>query len=101
LDQDIDVVRVTDRDVLKDVTARKLSSVVESRQFTSTLRHGKRLFIQLSGRSAWLEFHFGMTGKPKYYKDGHEEPEYARVIFHFASGSQLAYVSRRKLGHVA
>jgi len=101
LHQEIDSVNVTDRDVLQDVSARRLSSAVASRQFTSTLRHGKHLFVKLGGGGLWLELHFGMTGEPKYCKSEDEPPEYARVILHFANGFQLAYVTRRKLGHVS
>jgi formamidopyrimidine-DNA glycosylase len=81
--------------VIRGVDRRTLQEAVEGSEFTSTRRHGKRLFLEL-GRGGWLTWHFGMTGRPVL--DGEDE-RFARVLFLFPAGS-LAFVDPRMLGRI-
>lgn len=84
----------TDVDDLKDALI--------GRSFASTRRYGKWMFVELDNDSDdFLVLHFGMTGGLKYFKDMAQELKYDRVLFRFANGYQLAYLSQRKLGEVA
>ena len=100
LHQRVQSVQVTDKAILAGATAWLLQTRLEGRKFKSTRRHGKNLFVEISGASEWLRFHFGMTGWPAYVKDGGELPRYSRVIFHFNNRRRLAYVDPRKFGSV-
>ncbi|RMH10099.1 MAG: Fpg/Nei family DNA glycosylase [Nitrospirae bacterium] len=67
--------------------------------FTETARHGKHLFLKLSGGS-WLMIHFGMTGGLTYVRSRGECPRFTGVRFSFSNGHALVYVSARKLGQL-
>lgn len=66
-------------------------------KFTRTLRVGKYLFLETSGRQS-LVMHFGMTGKPEYFADMEARPRFAHIVYHFASGYHLGFLNRRKFG---
>jgi formamidopyrimidine-DNA glycosylase len=85
---------------LKEIDPAELGEGLRGRTFESTERHGKYLFVKLDGDGGWLVLHFGMTGDLNYYKAPEKEPEYDQVLFRFANGYHLAYVSKRKLGEV-
>jgi formamidopyrimidine-DNA glycosylase len=68
-------------------------------QFTGSKRWGKNLFIETSGGRT-IFMHFGMTGNLDYYSSTVEAPKYARVVFLFESGYNLAYVSKRMFGRL-
>jgi formamidopyrimidine-DNA glycosylase len=79
----------------------RLKGGLEGRSFEETGRHGKWMFVWLSGDGHQaLGLHFGMTGGLKYFRDTADEPAYDRVRFDFANGYHLAYISMRKLGAV-
>ncbi|MFO7743261.1 MAG: DNA-formamidopyrimidine glycosylase family protein [Anaerolineae bacterium] len=107
LHQEIQAVEVHAPGVVRSDGGGDQSAVRELREelvgcsFASTRRHGKWLFVALDDHSErTLVLHFGMTGGLKTFKDMDDEPEYDRVLFRFANGYQLAYVSQRKLGQV-
>lgn len=92
-------------DRLPDSAAvQQVEDALVGRSFDSTHRHGKYLFVTLDGAAAdddhVLVLHFGMTGGVKYFKQLDDEPEYSRLLFHFANGYHLAYISQRKLGRI-
>jgi formamidopyrimidine-DNA glycosylase len=99
LHQEITEVAVRSRQILGNISSQKLKDHLENRQFESTRRHGKYLFVHLDSGS-WLVVHFGMTGFLKYFRDMDHEPEHARLLVNFANGYHLAYDSQRKLGEV-
>jgi formamidopyrimidine-DNA glycosylase len=83
------------------IAVEALKERISGRSFASTRRHGKWMFVALDDDSDdFLVLHFGMTGGLKYFKDIKDEPQYDRVLFRFANGYQLAYLSQRKLGEV-
>lgn len=69
---------------------------LKEEEFKKTSRIGKYLFLQTTGNLV-LVLHFGMTGELEYYKN-QDPPKYAKLIFHFDNGYQLAYSCKRKLG---
>lgn len=77
-------------------------AVVEAslgQQFVETSRIGKFLFLHLS--SGWKQlWHFGLTGEPKYYPKEEETPRFARIIFEFENGFNLAFCCLRKFGRL-
>ena len=99
LRKQIKSVSVETADILKGVSSRSIQQQLNGKKFTGTRRHGKHLFVAFT-KDKWLVMHFGMTGYLEYYKDGDAQPDYSKVIFHFANGFQLAYVNRRKLGFI-
>ncbi len=75
-----------------------LMSLIGDR-FVESQRWGKNLFVQ-TGANKTLLMHFGMTGNLDYYNSGVDTPKYARVVFEFDHGFNLAYVSKRMFGRI-
>lgn len=101
------IARVDVRD--ERILATRLDAFVRALRghaFTSVRRHGKHLFAEISAarsrrhHSPWLHLHFGMTGDLAYYRDAADEPRFARVVFGFANGAQLAFEDMRLFGVV-
>lgn len=67
-------------------------------RFAGTRRHGKHLFAAVG--EGWLAFHFGMTGYLDYHRDAAGDPAGSHAVIRFVSGYRLAFVDRRKLGHM-
>mgnify|MGYP001171161134 CR=1 FL=1 len=102
LHQQIEEVDVRSEQLLAQTAVEELKERLIGHSFNSTRRHGKWLFVALDGDAeAFLVLHFGMTGGLKYFENMEEDPEYDRILFHFASGYHLAYIAMRKLGEVA
>jgi len=97
LKQIIKDIKVIDTRVL-NIDYSSLKRSVINRQFESSLRHGKYLFVYLKPK--YLVMHFGMSGDLEYYNKKNEEPKYSKVIFHFQNGFNLAYTSRRMFGRI-
>lgn len=92
---------VADEETNEDPTVKALKADLVGHSFSSTHRHGKWLFAALYGEGEkTLVLHFGMTGGLKYFKDMDDKPDYTQVLFRFANGYQLAYLSLRKLGEL-
>ncbi len=85
--------------ILEGISRRRLKETLEGRRFESAKRHGKHLFVSISGRG-FLALHFGMTGTLKYFKDLEKDTEHDRMRVSFSNGYHLAYDCRRKLGRV-
>jgi formamidopyrimidine-DNA glycosylase len=98
LHQRIVRVEVRSADLLKDVSARKLSARLKGRCFESTRRHGKHLFARAD--EAWLRLHFGMTGSLRYFKGEDKAPSHTRVLFVFDKDYRLAFEDQRKFGEI-
>lgn len=95
--QPIERVRVMEERILEGATPKPFSRRITGQSFESTDRHGKHLFIHLSGGDV-LAVHFGMTGWFNYYKSPQDQPQYTYFTFDFQNGYHLAYVIPRKLG---
>jgi len=75
------------------------SEVIESlvgRQFTSTLRHGKYLFVEVN-TGTYLVLHMGLGGSLHCYLKPSMTPKHARLILQFANGWFLAFVCPRMI----
>ena len=68
-----------------------------NQELTSTKRIGKYLFIKTSGKKI-LVMHFGMTGRPNYYKEIEERPKYGHIVLTFENGFHFAFECKRKFG---
>lgn len=64
---------------------------------TATKRIGKYLFITTSGKKI-LVMHFGMTGRPNYYKEKEERPKYGHIVLTFENNFHFAFENKRKFG---
>lgn len=64
---------------------------------TNTSRIGKYLFISTTGKKV-LVIHFGMTGRPTYYKDEDERPKFGHIVLTFENGFHFAFENKRKFG---
>ncbi|MFP4082153.1 MAG: Fpg/Nei family DNA glycosylase [Candidatus Aminicenantes bacterium] len=92
-------VKVEDSRVLSNVTPGKLRNRLKGHKIESSRRHGKYLLAFLDA-GFWLSFHFGMTGRLKYFKKMEKDPAHDRVLLSFVNGYHLAYVSQRMLGEL-
>lgn len=102
LHQRVENVYVSARDTLRDVSAATVRRRLRGRSLESTRRHGKHLFARI-GDDGWLRLHFGMTGRPAYYRTGPREgpdPEHTRLRLDFEGGGHLAYINVRRLGEI-
>lgn len=96
----IDHVRVPSPEVLDDTSPQGLGRSVHGHTFEKVTRHGKYLFVALDGGGD-LVLHFGMTGELHYAGKPAGPPPYTACLFVFEDDSSLAYISKRKIGHVA
>jgi formamidopyrimidine-DNA glycosylase len=87
------------RDNVLKTPENQLRAVLPGQQFEEVLRQGKFLAVRLSNGQA-LMFHFGLTGRFKYYEGDDEESGYPRVIFHFENGNRMAFDNMRLFGEV-
>lgn len=99
LHQRIGHVDVRDAYILKDISAYELARRLKGRQFKSSRRHGKHLFVRADD-DLWLRLHFGMTGSLQYFKREEQAPKYARVLFVFTNNHRLAFEDQRKFGEI-
>jgi len=99
LRQKISRVTVQDLRILSGIKPLHLTRALKGGIFTTTVRHGKHLFVRCS-RGAWLHLHFGMSGDLCYYDSSEEPPRFARVTIHFSRGTALAYDDMRLFGRV-
>ena len=99
LHQRIGDVDVRDAYILKGISAHELARRLKGRQFKSSRRHGKHLFVRADD-DLWLRLHFGMTGSLHYFKRGEQAPKYARVLLVFPNNHRLAFEDQRKFGEL-
>jgi len=99
LPKSITDVEVTDYTVLANTTQPALQRELVGNAFMSVQRHGKQLFLHTDG-PAILAMHFGMTGKPVYYRQPEKKPEHPRVTFTLEEGYRLAFDCQRLLGRI-
>jgi formamidopyrimidine-DNA glycosylase len=99
LHQRIRDVNVLSSDLLEGVSARELTHQLKGRQFESSKRHGKHLFVR-TDKDLWLRLHFGMTGCLRYFKDKETAPSHTRVLFVFEKDYRLAFDDQRKFGEI-
>ncbi len=99
LHQRITSVEVRDAYVLQGVSASELARRLKGLRFENSRRHGKHLFVRADDE-LWLRLHFGMTGSLHHLNGEEQPPKTARVLFHFANNSQLAFDDQRKFGEI-
>lgn len=99
LNQRIKTVQVESESLLSGISVKELERALKDRHFQTGERYGKWLLIVLDDRKL-LAMHFGMTGKLVYFDNNQSTPRYTRLVIHFNSGDNLAYVSPRKLGRI-
>jgi formamidopyrimidine-DNA glycosylase len=97
LHKNIKDAKVSDKQVLEDISPKKLERELKNNRFEFTHRYGKYLFAGLSD-GKFLVMHFGMTGFLKYFKNQDKKPEHTRLLVTFTNGYHLAYDNQRKLG---
>ena len=68
-----------------------------NQELTETQRIGKYLFIKTSGKKI-LVMHFGMTGRPNYYKEKEDRPKYGHIVLTLENGFHFAFECKRKFG---
>ena len=100
LHQKVEGVHAQSPELIEGTTSQGLGRALQGNTLEATARHGKYLFVDITG-SSWLILHFGMTGNLKYYQHSQDKPEYTRFLVSFANGYHLAYIAPRKLGRIA
>lgn len=68
-----------------------------NQEFKATQRIGKYLFVETTGEKT-LVIHFGMTGRPNYYKSEDDRPQYGHIQLTFENGFHFAFENKRKFG---
>jgi len=96
LDRTIARVEVRDERILGEVRKETFARRLKGQRFRSVRRHGKHLFAD-AGKT-WLHLHFGMSGDLTAYTEGEAVPRFARVVFHFEGGENLAFEDMRLFG---
>lgn len=96
LHQRIARVDVRDERILGEIRAAAFVKKLRGREFADTRRHGKHLFADAG--AAWLHLHFGMTGDLAYYCEREKEPRFAKIVFEFEDGANLAFEDMRLFG---
>ena len=66
-------------------------------KLTGTKRIGKYLFVLTTGEKILL-MHFGMTGRPNYYKEKEARPKFGHIVLTFDNGFHFAFENKRKFG---
>lgn len=66
-------------------------------EFKKTYRLGKYLFIETTGEKI-VVMHFGMTGRPNYYKSEDDRPKFGHIQLTFENGYHFAFENKRKFG---
>ncbi|MEO8378999.1 MAG: DNA-formamidopyrimidine glycosylase family protein [Acidobacteriota bacterium] len=95
LQQRIARVEVRDERILGEIRKETFVRKLKGKAFTTVRRHGKHLFAEAG--AVWLHLHFGMSGELTYTREK-EPPRFARVVFHFDGGAQLAFEDMRLFG---
>lgn len=85
--------------ILRGIGGKRLSDTLAGRSMQTTRRHGKHLMVQLDD-GGWLTFHFGMTGRFRYFKRLQDDPKHDRLRIDFDNGYHLAFENQRLLGEV-
>ena len=96
LNQKIKQFECRDNRLLKAST-EEFEKYLINEELTETVRIGKYLFVKTSGKKI-LVIHFGMTGRPNYYKEEDERPKYGHIVLTFQNGFHFAYENKRKFG---
>jgi len=99
LHQRIEDVEVRNAYILKEITGRELARGLKGRQFESSRRHGKHLFVRADDK-LWLRLHFGMTGSLDYFKKDEQAPRHTRLLFVFTNNHRLAFDDQRQFGQI-
>lgn len=66
-------------------------------ELKETQRVGKYLFLKTTGDKI-LVVHFGMTGRPKYYKQEDDRPKFGHIQLTFSNGFHFSFINKRKFG---
>lgn len=99
LNQPISHIEVEDKKLITTDLAT-LHQTLIGRQFTSTRRVGKNLFVLTDVPDVIVHMHFGMTGDLEYYHASLDRPRFARIVFEFTSGFNLGFLCPRKFERV-
>jgi len=100
LHQKIDQVVLSDVSyIMKNISGEAFADRLQGRQFMASYRRGKYFFAQLDNGHHVL-FHFGMSGRFKYYEDESERPKHERFAIRFEDGHWLGFDCPRKLARI-
>lgn len=85
--------------ILKEIEGPAFAKKLTGRSFTGSYRRGKYFFAELDNGHHVL-FHFGMSGRFRYYEDPEERPKFERFAFDFEGGARLGFDCPRKLARI-
>ncbi|WP_194852359.1 Fpg/Nei family DNA glycosylase [Nonlabens antarcticus] len=77
--------------------AANFEKALLGKELSKTVRIGKYLFIETTGDKI-LVLHFGMTGRPNYYKSVEDRPKFGHIVLTFDNGFHFAFENKRKFG---
>jgi formamidopyrimidine-DNA glycosylase len=99
LNKQIRDIKIIDQRIIQDTDTQTIQKIIIGRSFTSVVRHGKHLFIDLNG-AIWLTMHFGMTGNLQLVKTAQELIRFERLSIILENDQRLAFIDQRILGRV-
>ena len=76
---------------------KQFKNYLQGEKLIGTHRIGKYLFVKTSSKKI-LVLHFGMTGRPNYYKDESDRPKFGHIVLTFDNGFHFAFENKRKFG---
>jgi formamidopyrimidine-DNA glycosylase len=85
--------------ILKNIEPAAFAEKLSGRQFVSSSRRGKYFFARLDNDDHVL-FHFGMSGRFRYYEEMEDRPKHERFAFEFDNGFRLGFDCPRKLARI-
>jgi formamidopyrimidine-DNA glycosylase len=87
---------VSDPGILESLSPAALQKRVKGARVGAVRRHGKHLFVDLSGNGS-LAMHFGTNGSLRRLSEKEPDPPYVRLSLVFADGGRL-FMADTKLG---
>ena len=85
--------------ILKEIAPADFATKLRGRQFVSSYRRGKYFFAALDN-GHYVLFHFGMSGRFRYYDAIAEQPKHERFAFVFENGYRLGFDCPRKFARI-
>lgn len=99
LHKPIKEVKITNPEVLVNVSSAEMTRSLKGSEFTGSYRYGKYLFGKLDN-DIFLIIHFGMTGF-LHYGNSEKISKHPRMTIYFSSGNHLTFDDTRKFGKLS
>ncbi len=97
--------------IAEGVSMTKFNIALKDRVIRAVNRHGKQLWLQLSGQGPHILLHFGMTGSiviegvagisyQTFSVDAKFPPKFSKLVLELEGGVRIAFADPRRLGRI-